>query len=112
MPGAMIVRYEDFLGDPAKSLKKLAQAIDFKADQKDIADAVEFGSLPSLREREREGYFTSRRLRPARKNDKQSGKVRSGTSGGYRDELDAEAAARVDAFVRDNLDPRFGYSAP
>ena len=112
VPGAVTVRYEDFLGDPAKPLKKLAQAIGLKADQKDIADAVEFGSLASLREREREGYFTSPRLRPARKTDDQSGKVRSGTSGRYRDELDAEAAARIDAYVRDYLDPRFGYSAP
>jgi len=112
VPGAVIVRYEDFLGDPAKSLKKLAQAIDLKADQKDIADAVEFGSLANLKRLEREGYFSSSRLRPARKTDDQSGKVRSGTSGRYRDELDAEAAARIDAYVRDYLDPRFGYSAP
>ena len=112
LSGLTIIRYEDFLSKPEPSLRKLARAAGLKPSREEIADAVEFGSLPSLREREREGYFTSRRLRPARKDDKQSGKVRSGTSGGYRDELDAEAVARIDAFVRDNLDPRFGYSAP
>jgi hypothetical protein len=110
LQGVAIIRYEDFLTDPGKSLKELAQAIGLKVDRKDIADAVEFGSLANLKRLEREGYFTSPRLRPARKSDQRSTKVRSGTSGGYRAELDAEAAARIDAYVRDNLDPRFGYS--
>jgi hypothetical protein len=111
LPGVTILRYEDFLADPAKSLKSLARAIGVKTDAKDIADAVEFGSLRNLRQLEREGYFTSRRLRLARKADAQSGKVRSGKSGGYRAELGAEAAARIDAYLRDHLDPRLGYSA-
>jgi hypothetical protein len=110
LPGVVIVRYEDFLADPARSLRTLTKAIGLKADRKDIADAVQFGSLANLKRLEREGYFASSRLRRARKRDEQSGKVRSGTSGGYRAELDAEAAARIDAYVRDNLDPRFGYS--
>jgi hypothetical protein len=111
LPGIAIIRYEDFLTDPRKSLKKLAQSIGLKTDSKDIADAAEFGSLPNLKQLEREGYFTSSRLRRARRSDDRSGKVRSGTSGGYRAELDAEAAARIDAYVRENLHPRFGYSA-
>lgn len=112
LPGATTIRYEDFLADPAKSLKSLARAIGVTADAKDIADAIEFGSLANLKKLERDGYFTSSRLQRARKGDAQSGKVRSGKSGGYRSELDAEAAARIDAYVRENLDPRFGYSAP
>ncbi|MGE5564017.1 MAG: sulfotransferase domain-containing protein [Bacillota bacterium] len=111
LPGLTIVRYGDFLDDPRKSLKTLARAVGLKANASDIADAVEFGSLDNLKRLEREGYFTSSRLRPARKSDDRSGKVRSGTSGGYRAELSPEAAARIDAYVRDNLDPRFGYSA-
>ena len=109
LPGLTIIRYEDFLTDPRKSLKALAQAIGLKADSKDVADAVQFGSLPNLRQLERDGYFTSSRLRRARQADQHSGKVRSGKSGGFRAELDAEAAARIDAYVRDNLDSRFGY---
>lgn len=112
LPGVTILRYEDFLAEPNRSLRKLARTIGLKADSKDIADAVEFGSLPSLKQRERDGYFTSPRLRPARTSDTQSGKVRKGTSGGYRAELDPEEAERIESFVRDNLDPRFGYSGP
>jgi hypothetical protein len=112
LPDVTVLRYEDFLADAGKSLKKLAQAIGLKIGTKDIADAVQFGSLANLKRLEHEGYFGSSRLRPARKGDDQSGKVRSGTSGGYRDELGAEATARIDAYIRDYLDPRFGYSAP
>ena len=111
LPGVTVIRYEDFLTDPRKSLKLLTRAIGISADTKDIADAVEFGSLANLKQLEREGYFTSARLRPARKGDGKSGKVRSGKSGGYRAELGSDAAARVDAYVRDHLDPRLGYSA-
>jgi hypothetical protein len=112
LPGCAILRYEDFLADPAKSLRTLTKAIALKVAPNDIADAVEFGGFANLKRLEREGYFRSSRLRPARKRDEQSGKVRSGTSGGFRDALDAEAAARIEVYIRDNLDPRFGYSKP
>lgn len=110
LPGVTIIRYEDFLADPRKSLKKLAGAIGMETDAKDIADAVEFGSLANLKKLEREDYFTSSRLRPARKDDDQSGKVRSGKSGGFRAELRKDAARRTDDYLRDRLDPRLGYS--
>ena len=110
LPGATIIRYEDFIADPAKSLTSLCEAIGVSADTKDIADAVKFGSLANLKSLETDGYFTSSRLQRARKGDAQSGKVRSGKSGGYRGELDAHAVARMDAYLRDHLDPRLGYS--
>ena len=110
LPGVTIIRYEDFLTEPAKALNQLAEAIGLQVNQNDVADAVEFGSLASLRRREQEGYFTSSRLRQVRKGDAQSGKVRTGKSGGYRAQLGAEEAARIDAYVREHLDPRFGYS--
>ena len=111
LPGVTILRYEDFLGQPEPSLRSLARAIGLKADRKDIADAVAFARIDGLRGREREGYFTSPRLRLARKSDQDSGKVREGGSGGYRSELGESEAGRVDAYVRDHLDPRLGYSA-
>ena len=110
LPGVTIIRYEDFLIAPDRALRTLSDAIGLKVSDEDIADAVAFASLPKLRQLEREGYFTSSRLRPARKDDLKSGKVRSGTSGGYRSQLGEEAADRIDAYVREKLDPRLGYS--
>lgn len=111
LPGTTIVRYEDFVAHPEQTLRRLTQAIGLQATDEDLADAVAFGSLENLRQLEQEGYFTSPRLRRAREGDARSGKVRAGKSGGYRAELGAEQAARIDAYIRDHLDPRFGYSS-
>ena len=109
LPRVTIIRYEDFIANPAASLTQLAHAIGIDVDDEDIADAVEFASFANLKEREREGYFTSSRLRQARKGDEQSAKVRSGSSGGYRAQLGSDAAGRIDAYVSEHLDPRLGY---
>lgn len=112
LPHVTIVRFEDFLGDPKSSLSALAGAIGIEAGEEDIAEAAEFGSFANLKTLERENYFTSARLRRARKGDEQSGKVRSGNSGGYREQLGSDAADQIDAYLAANLDPVFGYSAP
>jgi hypothetical protein len=104
-----VVRYEDFLGDPRGALRNLAQKIVLDVTDEDIDDAADFGALGNLKQREREGYFHSSRLQRARKDDEASYKVRSGTSGGYRQRLQSENVAKVDAFVDANLDPLFGY---
>jgi hypothetical protein len=110
LPGVTIIRYEDFLSAPERTLGRLARAIGLETGDEDIVDAARFGSLANLKEREREGYFRSSRLRQAKRGDERSAKVRSGTSGGYRSQLGKRAAARVDAYVREHLDPSLGYS--
>jgi Sulfotransferase domain len=110
VPGVIIIRYEDFLSDPTGALQRLVNAIGLEANSDDIACAVEFASLPNLKRREREGYFTSPRLRRARDRDERSGKVRAGVSGGYRAQLDPATAARIDDYVAEKLNPKFGYS--
>ena len=73
-----------------------------------------FGAMAvsgNLKRREREGYFKSSRLRPAKEGDERSAKVRSGSSGGYRAALGEVEAERIDAYIREHLDPVFGYSA-
>lgn len=109
IPGVIILRYEDFIADPEGSLGELAAAIGLDVEREDIEDAVEFGRLANLKNKEREGYFTSGRLRRMRSDDENSGKVRRGRPGGYRMELSPERAAWIDAYIRENLDPRLGY---
>lgn len=106
-----IVRYEDFLVEPKKTLGELASAVGLSVDSDHIADAVEFADFRNLKQRESEGYFKSSRLRPTKEGDERSSKVRSGGSGGYRARLGEVEAARIDAYIRDHLDPVFGYSA-
>lgn len=109
VPGVVILRYEDFIANPQGSLRELAAAIGLDVDPPDIEDAVEFGKLSNLKDKEREGYFTSARLRRMRSDDENSGKVRRGRPGGYRSELSSMSAAWIDDYIRDNLDPRLGY---
>jgi len=106
-----IVRYEDFLSEPQQTLSTLASALGLNAGAEDIGDAVEFASFGNLKQREQEGYFKSSRLRPAKEGDDRSAKVRSGSSGGYRAALGEVEAERIDAYIREHLDPVFGYSA-
>lgn len=106
MPDVTVIRYRDLVDDPAPSLHKIAATIGLNVDLDDILDAVDFGRLPNLRRLEQTGYFRSKRLRPADARDAQSGKVRKGTTGGYRTELPPSVAAAVDAYIADNLDPK------
>jgi hypothetical protein len=106
-----IVRYEDFIADPSAALRKLIDLIGMKASDAEIEDAVAFGSIGNLKKREQEGYFSSARLQPSRRDDSRSGKVRQGGSGGYRKRLEPREVAKVDAYIAEHLDPVFGYSS-
>lgn len=108
LPGVTLIRYMDLIGDPVGSLHKVAAAIRLTVGLEDIVDAVEFAALPNLKRLEQTGYFRSKRLRPTRPDDAQSGKVRKGTPGGYRAELSPATVAAIDAFIADNLDPKLG----
>jgi hypothetical protein len=105
----LIVRFEDFLAEPEKTLSRLAQFVGLNSGQADIADAVEFARFDNLKSRERAGYFSSARLGPGRAGNEESYKVRSGKSGGFRAQLSKHGQDRVDAFVRQHLDPIFAY---
>ena len=107
-----IVRYEDFLTEPEKTLGALAKAVGLAVNARNIAGAVEFASFDKLKQREREGYFTSSRLQPATEGDERTGKVRKGGSGGYRARLGEVETRRIDAYISKHLDPVFGYSSP
>ena len=71
---------------------------------------MEFAAFDSLSRKEKEGFFSSGRLRPADPEDAGSFKVRRGKIGGYRDYFTAEQNDRIDTLVREQLDPFFGYS--
>jgi hypothetical protein len=105
----LILRYEDFVSDPEPTLRKLAQFAGLNSDDSAIKDAVEFARFDNLKQKEREGYFTSGRLGPGREGDEDSFKVRSGKSGGYRAQLSEDGQARVESYVQAHLDPIFGY---
>jgi hypothetical protein len=107
--GIIVVRYEDFLSQPERTLQTLAIFIGLEGDEAAIADAVDFARFDNLKERERQGYFSSGRMGARRSGDESSYKVRSGKSGGFRAQLSKAGQERVESYVSEHLDPMFGY---
>jgi hypothetical protein len=110
LPGVTVIHYRDLIDDGVSTLHDVAHGIGLNVGLEDILDAVEFGRLPNLKLLEQSGYFNSKRLRLARANDSQSGKVRNGTTGGYRVVLDPMTMAAIDAFIAERLDPDLGFA--
>ncbi|MGA9290136.1 MAG: sulfotransferase domain-containing protein, partial [Anaerobacillus sp.] len=106
----LVVKYEDLRADPVVSLGRIIEFLDHAFSHEDLAKAVEFASFDSLSRKEKEGFFSSGRLRPADPEETGSFKVRRGKVGGYRDYFTAEQNDRIDTLVRQQLHPFFGYS--
>jgi alcohol sulfotransferase len=51
-------------------------------------------------------------MKPGKKGDPNSYKVRRAKVGGYKDYFDEAQAAEIDEYVRKELSPAFGYDAP
>jgi hypothetical protein len=106
----LVVKYEDLRADPVTSLGRIIEFLDHSFRHEDLVKAVEFASFDSLSRKEKEGFFSSGRMRPADPEEAGSFKVRRGKVGGYRDYFTAEQNDRIDALVREYLHPFFGYS--
>ena len=87
-----------FLGTPASAAE--------------IREAVEYGSVENMRQREQESGsgLGGGRLRPRDVNNPDSYKVRRAKVGGYRDYFDDEQAARISELLESRLSPIYGYT--
>jgi hypothetical protein len=112
VPDLLVLRYEDFRADAERTLGQLACFLEVGSSAYDIKDAVAFASLENLRQREAAGFFSTSRLQPRQAGNAESFKVRKGKVGGYQDDLSPEQATRLEAFVRAQLAPCFGYRCP
>jgi len=77
--------YEEFKSDPAAALSRLMRVAGADLPAETIADAVAFAAFDKLQQREREGFFSTAKLRPADASNPNSFKVREGKVGGYRE---------------------------
>ncbi len=57
-------------------------------------------------------WLAGGRMKPGKKGDPNSYKVRRAKVGGYKDYFDEGEAAEIDEYVRKELSPAFGYDAP
>jgi aryl sulfotransferase len=84
------VRYEDLHADPEDQLARIAEAGGLEVDNADLAAAVAAAAFARLRAKEAASGFRERAHR-----DREF--FRRGIAGGWRDELPAELAARIEA---------------
>lgn len=110
MPSTMVVHYEQMRAEPLPTLAEIMLFIDRLFDEDELRQAVEFASFDSLSRKEKDGFFASGRMRPTNPDDTGTYKVRRGKVGGYRDYFTEAENAVIDAIVRDQLHPFYGYS--
>lgn len=111
----LIVRYEDMRSDPNKTLRSVMEFInDDSADASAVDRAVEYSSVENMRKLEEKNVFwlAGGRMKPGKKGDPNSYKVRRAKVGGYKDYFNETEAAEIDALVSHDLSPSYGYDTP
>ena len=111
----LIVRYEDMRSDTEATLRRVMEFINAEsADTEAVAGAVEYSSVENMRKLEEQNVFwlAGGRMKPGKKGDPNTYKVRRAKVGGYRDYFDTSQAAEIDEYVAKELSPAFGYDTP
>jgi hypothetical protein len=110
----LIVRYEDMSSDTEATLRRVMEFItEGPSDAEAVSGAVEYSSVENMRKLEEQNVFwlAGGRMKPGKKGDPNTYKVRRAKVGGYRDYFDAAQAAEIDEYVAKELSPAFGYDA-
>ncbi|MBK7949935.1 MAG: sulfotransferase domain-containing protein [Deltaproteobacteria bacterium] len=111
----LIVRYEDMRARPEETFARVMDFVNGRASRADaITASVEYASVENMRKLEEKNTFwlAGGRMKPGKKGDPNSYKVRRAKVGGYKDYFDEAQAAEIDEYVRKELSPAFGYDAP
>lgn len=112
VPKLLIVRYEDMRERPEETFARVMDFVAGAPARRDaVAAAVEYASIENMRKLEEKGTFwlAGGRMKPGKKGDPNSYKVRRAKVGGYRDYFDEAQAAEIDELVRKSLSPTYGY---
>jgi hypothetical protein len=106
----LLVRYEDLIDAPENELRRLLIFLGVEnVSDVIVSGAVRYASFDNMQTLEREDTLNSGRLRPLRRDDPSTFKVRRGKPGGFRDDLKPDDIAYVNKVVAKLLDDYFGY---
>ena len=106
----LVVRYEDIRSQPSELLGSIVEFLEAPFTREEVDEAVAFTSFENLQRLEASNFFKSSRLSPRNPEDPDSFKVRRGKVGGYLDYFDERQLRELEARVRSQLSPMFGYS--
>jgi hypothetical protein len=111
-PRLLVVRYEDLRAAPEATLARILERIGTPGSTEEIAEAVRFASFENMRrlEERRTFWLSGGRMKPRDHANPDSFKVRRGKVGGFRDYLDDEQVAALDAYLEKHLSPVFRYT--
>ncbi|MDX5385518.1 MAG: sulfotransferase domain-containing protein, partial [Marinobacter sp.] len=106
-----VIRYEDMRAEPEKTLARMAEFMGMGATNGQVREAVEYASYDNMKkmESQRSFWLGGARMLPGDKDNPNSYKVRRAKVGGYRDYFDDDEVRKIDALMRSELDPVFGY---
>jgi hypothetical protein len=108
----LIVRYEDMRSDPETELRRVMAFINGDSpDETATREAVEYSSVENMRKLEERNVFwlAGGRMKPGKKGDPNSYKVRRAKVGGYTDYFSDDEAAQIDELVAKRLSPTYRY---
>jgi len=113
MRALLPVRYEDLRSDPAAALAKVMDFVGTPGTPEEIAEAVAFASVENMRQMEsrRTFWLSGSRMTTRDKDNPDAFKVRRAKVGGWRDYFEPEQVRAIEAYVAEELDPVFGYTA-
>jgi len=105
-----VISYENFKDNTLSELKKLLSFLHLTdIPEAILINAIEQSSFQRMQKMEREGEFTSHRMRPSDTKDVQTFKTRKGIVGGHRKECSQDDIQFMDAYIHENLTAEFGY---
>jgi len=93
-PRFLLLRYEDMVADPHREMTRVAKFLGVPADGNRVAQAVERSAADRMRKLEKAQADKSSLTKDSRK---ELSFVRAAKSGGWRNELSEEFAARIEA---------------
>lgn len=106
----LLVRYEDMLADPLSWLREVLGFLGIEGVSEEVlVEAVEQNRIDRVRDREASLSY-DKRLKPGDVDDPESYKARRGVAGGFVDYLSPEDIERATRFIREHMNPRYGYA--
>jgi hypothetical protein len=109
LPRAIVIRYEDLRAEPRRTLPRITALMGESFSEREIEEAVAFGSFDNLQELERRGFFRQGGLTLRNPQDPESFKVRRAKVGGFKDYFTEAQVAELEELVRRRLSPSLGY---
>ena len=109
----LIVRYEDMHSLPVDTFRSVVQFLGAPSNDDELRGAIEYASADHMRKLEEKNVFwlSGGRLKPGKKGDPNTYKVRRAKVDGYRDYFAAEELAAIDNLVSSTLSGYLGFGS-